>query len=105
MALKHATDATFEEVVPHEVDRIDTIVSRLLDFARPRPVAYTHTNIRRTIDEVAALIENQLRKAFVTVEMDIPDQPFFISGDDQQLHASLQPFQGRSTKLDQALRR
>ncbi len=78
--------ATFEEVVPHEVDRIDTIVSRLLDFARPRPVVYTHVNIRRTIDEVAALIENQLRKAFVTVELDAPDQSFFISGDDQQLH-------------------
>lgn len=78
--------ATFEEVVPHEVDRIDTIVSRLLDFARPRPVAYTHVNIRRTVDEVVALLENQLRKAFVTVEMDVPDQPYFISGDDQQLH-------------------
>ncbi len=78
--------ATFEEVVPHEVDRIDTIVSRLLDFARPRPVAYTHVNIRRTIDEVAALLENQLRRAFVTVEMDVPDQPFFVSADDQQLH-------------------
>ncbi len=78
--------ATFEEVVPHEVDRIDTIVSRLLDFARPRPVAYTHVNIRRTIEEVTALLENQLRKAFVTVEMDAPDQSFFISGDDQQLH-------------------
>src|SRR5690606_1546356 len=75
--------ATFEEVVPHEVDRIDTIVSRLLDVARPRPVAYTHVNIRRTVDEVAALLENQLRKNFVTIEMDVPDQPFFISGDDQ----------------------
>jgi len=31
-------------------------------------------------------MENQLRKAFVAVEMDAPDQPFFISGDDQQLH-------------------
>jgi two-component system nitrogen regulation sensor histidine kinase GlnL len=78
--------ATFEEVVPHEVERIDTIVSRLLDFARPRPVAYTQVNLRRTIEEVLALLENQLRKGFVTVKIDFPETPVYVNGDDQQLH-------------------
>jgi two-component system nitrogen regulation sensor histidine kinase GlnL len=78
--------ATFEEVVPHEVERIDTIVSRLLDFARPRPVSYTQVNLRRTIEEVLALLENQLRKGFVTVKFDWPDRPIYVNADDQQLH-------------------
>ncbi len=78
--------ATFEEVVPHEVDRIDTIVSRLLDFARPRPVAYTQVNLRRTLEEVLALLENQLRKGFVEIKLDFPEKPLYVLGDDQQLH-------------------
>lgn len=77
---------TFEEVVPHEVERIDTIVSRLLDFARPRPVKYTQVDIRRTVEEVVALVENQLRKNFVSVELDFPDEHLIVSGDEQQLH-------------------
>ncbi len=78
--------ATFEEVVPHEVDRIDTIVSRLLDFARPRPVSYTQVNIKRTLEEVIALLENQLRKGFIEVKLDFPETPLYVRGDDQQLH-------------------
>ena len=78
--------ATFEEVVPHEVDRIDTIVSRLLDFARPRPVAYTQVNIKRTVEEVLALLENQLRKGFIDIKLDFPEKPLYVLGDDQQLH-------------------
>lgn len=81
--------STFEEVVPHEVERIDTIVSRLLDFARPRPVKYTQVDIRQTVEEVVALVENQLRKYFITVELDFPEEQLFVNGDEQQLHQVL----------------
>jgi len=77
---------TFEEVVPHEVERIDAIVSRLLDFARPRPVQYTSVLLERTIEEVLALVENQLRKNFIDVSVNFPSDPFRVRGDEQQLH-------------------
>lgn len=77
---------TFRDVVPHEVDRIDTIVSRLLDFARPRPVSFESVNIRLVVDQVLALVENQTRKYGIDVSVDFPDDDLFIVGDDQQLH-------------------
>ena len=78
--------STFEEVVPHEVDRIDTIVSRLLDFARPRPVNYQDLNLRRIIEQVLALVENQTRKGFIKTELEFPDGELSVMGDEQQLH-------------------
>ena len=78
--------STFEEVVPHEVDRIDTIVSRLLDFARPRPVNYQDLILRRVIEQVLALVENQMRKGFIKTELDFPDGELCVTGDEQQLH-------------------
>jgi two-component system nitrogen regulation sensor histidine kinase GlnL len=77
---------TFRDVVPHEVNRIDTIVSRLLDFARPRPIKFQPQNVHRIIDEVLALVENQTRKGFVKVVRDFPSEDLHIIGDEQQLH-------------------
>ncbi len=77
---------TFEEVVPHEVDRIDTIVKRLLDFARPRPVNYQDVNLRRVIEQVLALVENQTRKGFIKTEIEFLEGELAVRGDEQQLH-------------------
>ena len=78
--------STFEEVVPHEVERIDTIVSRLLDFARPRPLNYQNLVLRRVIEQVLALVENQTRKGFIKTELDFPEGELAVWGDEQQLH-------------------
>ncbi|MFP6583939.1 MAG: ATP-binding protein [Candidatus Hydrogenedentota bacterium] len=77
---------TFHEVVPHEVERIDTIVTRLLDFARPRPVRFEPQNIRIIIDEVLALVDNQTRRADIEVQFTHPDEDIAVYGDEQQLH-------------------
>jgi len=77
---------TFTEVVPPEVQRIDTIVSRLLDFARPKPVCFMPQNLQEVIQDVLALLENQLRKAAIDVVIQFPAEAKPITGDDQQLH-------------------
>lgn len=77
---------TFSDVIPHEVDRIDSIVSRLLDFARPRPVKFAPQNVRRIAEGVLALVENQARNGAVRVETNFPGEDLFVYGDDQQLH-------------------
>lgn len=78
--------STFAEVVPHEVDRIDTIVSRLLDFARPKPVMFAHQDIIQVIEETLALVANQARKLNINVERDYTDESVAVYGDEQQLH-------------------
>lgn len=77
---------TFTDIVPHEVERIDSIVTRLLHFARPRPASFAHHNIRAIIEEVLVLVENQMRKGNVTVETDFPGPEVSVYGDEQLLH-------------------
>ena len=77
---------TFVGVVPHEVDRIDTIVSHLLDFARPKPVRFAPQDLGKIIEKVLALIENQTRKANITVTLNLPEDGVTVYGDEQQLH-------------------
>jgi signal transduction histidine kinase len=88
--MKRYTDpdfrATFEETVPGEVDRINSIVSRLLEFAKPRPVTFRAQPIERVINEVLALVENQTRKAKVQVFKHYPEREALVYGDEQQLH-------------------
>lgn len=82
----HDFRRTFAEVVPPEVQRIDTIVSRLLDFARPRPVCFAPKDIRVSIQDVLALTENQWRKVGVEVVTDFPSSRQIIVADEHQLH-------------------
>lgn len=77
---------TFAEVVPPEVDRIDSIVTRLLHFARPQPVSFRLHDIRNILTNVFALVENQMRKAGVGLHMDLPEESIGVMADNQQLH-------------------
>jgi two-component system nitrogen regulation sensor histidine kinase GlnL len=77
---------TFCEVVPPEVQRIDNIVSRLLDFARPKPVHFAPHDLRTIIRRVLALVDNQLGKSGVRVVTDFPDTVETVYGDEQRLH-------------------
>lgn len=77
---------TFAEIVPPEVQRIDTIVTRLLDFARPRPVQFAPTDVRGIVADIEALLRNQLRKNGITLNLDFPDYCPPVTGDEQQLH-------------------
>jgi len=77
---------TFTEVVPYEVDRINTIVSRLLDFARPKPSHFARQDSRAIIEQVLALVENQTRKGCITLQLDFSEEPVMVYSDEQQLH-------------------
>jgi len=77
---------TFAEVVPPEVQRIDMIVTRLLDFARPKPAHFGPRDLAKIITEVLALVENQIRKAGVEVRTEFPEDVREVMADDQRLH-------------------
>ena len=77
---------TFTAIVPPEVQRIDRIVSRLLDFARPKPVRFVPRYLHKIIRDVLALVENQTRKLCIEVNAVYPEENYEIVADDQQLH-------------------
>ena len=77
---------TFTDVVPNEVQRIDSIVTRLLHFARPQPANFAPYNLKSIISEVLVLVENQTRGASADVKLEFPETDVIINGDEQQLH-------------------
>lgn len=77
---------TFVEIVLHEVDRINSIVMRLLDFARPKPVRFAPQNLQQIIENTLTLVANQTQKLGIRVTTIFPEEPREVSGDEQQLH-------------------
>ncbi len=77
---------TFAEVVPPEVQRIDGIVTRLLNFARPKPVVLADQNIESILSDVLALVANQTRKAGIEVMVDFSGQTDPVRADEQKMH-------------------
>lgn len=76
---------TFAEVVPPEVQRIDDIVTRLLDFARPKPVEFLPQDLEQIVHDVLALMANQLKHRNITVKVAFPPKARPVTGDGQQL--------------------
>lgn len=85
----HEFREAFSEVVLHEVDRIDSIVSSLLNFARPRPAQFAPHDIRRVIGDVLMLVTSQAEKSHVDIRSELPPRELMVFGDEQQLHQVL----------------
>ena len=81
----HDFRKTFSEVVPPEVQRIDDIVTQLLDFARPKPVEFRPQDLEQIVRDVMALMANQLTKLGISVKLSIPPNARMVTGDVQQL--------------------
>lgn len=69
-------DAEILRVAESEVQRIKIIVSRLLDFARPRTSEKSEIDLQKLVDEVLILSAKQLERMRVTLSRDFqPAQP------------------------------
>lgn len=77
--------STFSAIVPQEVDRINSIVSRLLEFARPRQTELVPTRLSVVLNKVIALIESQAEKRGARIMLNLGSGSYWIEGDEQQL--------------------
>lgn len=57
----------FQRIVGGEVDRINTIVEQLNNFAHPKPIKLEEASISEIIDATLALLENDLYKKSIKV--------------------------------------
>ena len=64
-------DARIAGVMIGEVDRLDRVVSQLLDFARPLTLTRTETSLATAVDGALRLVENRLADAGVRVTTDL----------------------------------
>ena len=60
----------FSKIVGSEVDRIDSLVHQLLEFAKPSPPVLKDTDIHQLIEDTLNLLSNQLLKHKITVNKD-----------------------------------
>lgn len=74
------------EVISGEIQRLERIVRDFLEFARPGEPERSRVNAERFLREVCELMQPELEKNGVTLQMDpSPDAPLFVDADQQQL--------------------
>jgi signal transduction histidine kinase len=77
---------TFFDLVGQEVKRIDTIVNRLLNFARPAKAALKPGSLHEIIENSLHLIEQQLLQHEITLERHLNAKRHIIEADAEQLN-------------------
>ena len=75
--------------VTAEVDRINGIVTDLVDLARPRPTRYQVESVPDVIERVVAICAAAARQAGVRIRYTRPAEPCAVRGSADQLHQVL----------------
>jgi signal transduction histidine kinase len=77
---------TFERVVPHELERINGIVERLLELARPGRLTLQPVRVPALLDRVIELYAHQIEANQITVRREYGDDLPTIQADGEQLY-------------------
>ncbi len=80
---------TFSNVVEKEVSRVDELVSRLLDFAKPAPPSFKSTEVHSLINDVLDLVSRRLEKQKITLIKEFESQPIHLNLDPTQIKQAL----------------
>jgi polar amino acid transport system substrate-binding protein len=80
---------TFFDLVGQEVKRIDTIVNRLLNFARPAKAALKPVSLHEVVDNSIRLVEQQLAQHEIKLERHLDAKRHIIEADAEQLNQTL----------------
>jgi signal transduction histidine kinase len=74
----------YVEMVPRQLDRINTIVETLMRIGKPQKYAMTGVNLSKILDDLFRLMENQARKKNIVFKKEWePD--LLVQGDAEQL--------------------
>jgi PAS domain S-box-containing protein len=77
---------TFFDLVGQEVKRIDTIVNRLLNFARPAKASLRPVSLHEIIENSMRLVEQQLAQHEIIMERHLDARRHIIEADAEQLN-------------------
>ncbi|MDT4897597.1 MAG: hypothetical protein QOH25_2674 [Acidobacteriota bacterium] len=77
-------DDTFR-VITEEIDRLDALVRRLLEFGRIQPVEQTQLDLGELVQRRAAFFNDVAERAGVKIETRVPTDTVIVEGDDQRL--------------------
>ena len=74
------------DVVLEEIDRMETTIQGLLDFARPPKLQRARHDLRQIVRRAANLIEGNARQNRVALATHLADEPVWVNADAEQLH-------------------
>ncbi len=85
-----APEREYADVMVREIDRINQVVTNLLNFASPMTAAPAVTDLSDLVNHVAALVAADADKQRIDIHMDVPpDLPFMTLDPDQVTQAML----------------
>ena len=79
----------FSKIVGHEVERIDELVHRLLDFAKPSPPQLKSTDIHELLDNTLDFLNSKFIKHKINVQKQYSSQGSVLSVDPNQIRQAL----------------
>jgi len=77
---------TFFDLVGQEVKRIDTLVNRLLRFARPVKGNLQPAHLHDTVQEALRLVDQQMSRTGITLRLDLHADDDQVQADSEQLN-------------------
>lgn len=75
----------FQKLIPREIERIDKVLSQLLNLAKPRQVDLKPVNIVELIESTLSLLEDNFTLKKISVKKEYQAIEAIVHGDDEQL--------------------
>src|ERR1700679_932143 len=85
LLLEKNQDAELGEVVRHELERINAIVTQMLRIAAPGPAAFKTVRVHEVLDHSLRLLQPQVSGKLITVKKNCRAESDAVRGDDAQL--------------------
>ena len=85
LLLKNNREAELAAMAEHEVQRIDSLITQMLDYASPKPPASTHVRVHEVLEQTLALLQHHVAGRGVILERSFAAAPDLIRGDAGQL--------------------
>ena len=79
----------FQRVVPRELERINAIIERLLELARPAPAAFTRIRLSSLVDQAVELFANEIETRGIRVARDYARDLPTVPAHEESLYRAL----------------
>jgi signal transduction histidine kinase len=89
LMLEKSDDRELAVTVERELKRIDSMVSQMLRFAAPKPVAFAPVKVQDVLEVSLRLLQHQIDEKMISVTRDFQAAPGIVDGDEAQLQQVL----------------
>jgi signal transduction histidine kinase len=89
LMLEKSDDRELAATVDRELKRLDSMISQMLRFAAPKPVAFARVKVQEVLETSLKLLQHQVDEKRISVKRDYKAADGTIDGDEDQLQQVL----------------